>query len=143
MRSACCCQAVTAASGYLNHRVLRLRAPASDGMALLRQPGRRGHLRGPRAGPAKARDGLITVVLPIARVEIVRFCDVTAEHAAAEGEGDRSLESWRLTRWEYYKRELAGTGLVPSSPHRLISPPRPIAMMKVQSTGADLSSTPR
>jgi uncharacterized protein YhfF len=41
---------------------------------------------------------------------IVRaFCDVPAEFARAEGEGDGSLEWWRRAHREYYARELAGT----------------------------------
>lgn len=47
------------------------------------------------------------------RVEVVPFDEVTAEHAAAEGEGDRSLEFWRRVHWEYYHRELEGSPLAP------------------------------
>jgi uncharacterized protein YhfF len=47
-------------------------------------------------------------------VSVVRFCDVTAGHALAEGEGDGSLEFWRKVHWHYYHRELAGTSYVPA-----------------------------
>jgi uncharacterized protein YhfF len=30
-----------------------------------------------------------------AAVSLIRFCNVTAEHAMAEGEGDGSLDFWR------------------------------------------------
>ena len=33
--------------------------------------------------------------------------------AAAEGEGDLTLEWWRRIHWAYYERELQGTGYVP------------------------------
>ena len=46
-------------------------------------------------------------------VEVVPFDRVTHAHAAAEGEGDGSLEEWRRTHWEYYQRELAGTEFEP------------------------------
>ena len=52
-------------------------------------------------------------VLRTASVETVPFNEVTAEHAAAEGEGDKSLEFWRRVHWEYYHRELAGSGRTP------------------------------
>jgi uncharacterized protein YhfF len=47
-------------------------------------------------------------------VRVVPFDEVSAEHAAAEGEGDGSLEHWRQVHWRYYHRELAGTEYVPS-----------------------------
>lgn len=47
------------------------------------------------------------------RVEIVPFDQVTAEHAAAEGEG-RSLDFWRRVHWPYYQRELEGTRYSPT-----------------------------
>ena len=52
-------------------------------------------------------------VIQTTEVEVVPFDRVTAEHAAAEGEGDRSLEWWRRVHWEYYQRELAGTEFRP------------------------------
>ena len=46
-------------------------------------------------------------------VTVVPFDQVSAEHAAAEGEGDGTLAQWRTTHWAYYMRELAGTGFTP------------------------------
>lgn len=37
-------------------------------------------------------------------VQVVRFGDVTGEHARAEGEGDRSLEHWRRVHQEFFAR---------------------------------------
>ena len=59
-------------------------------------------------------EGVAMCVIRTTLVTIVPFNEVTAEHAAAEGEGDGSLESWRATHWPYYHRELAGTGNVPT-----------------------------
>lgn len=57
--------------------------------------------------------GVAQCIIRTTAVRIVRFSDVTADHAAAEGEGDGSLAFWRAVHWEYYKRELAGTGHEP------------------------------
>ena len=57
--------------------------------------------------------GVAQCIIRTTAVQIVRFSDVTVEHAMAEGEGDGSLAFWRATHWEYYKRELVGTGYVP------------------------------
>lgn len=53
-------------------------------------------------------------VIRTTAVEIVPFEQVSAEHAAAEGEGDRSLAHWRRVHRDYYERELAGTGREPA-----------------------------
>lgn len=45
-------------------------------------------------------------------VEVVAFDDVTEDFAAAEGEDDRSIESWRREHTAYFTRTLA----VPSVP---------------------------
>ncbi len=45
------------------------------------------------------------------RVEYLRFADIGAEHAWAEGEGDRTLESWREGHRAYFHREAAQLGL--------------------------------
>ena len=37
-------------------------------------------------------------------VEIVPFAEVSAEHAHAEGEGDRTLRSWRKTHERFWRR---------------------------------------
>lgn len=58
--------------------------------------------------------GVAQCIIRTTAVSIVRFCDVTAEHATAEGEGDGSLDFWREVHWEYYQRELAGTKYVPT-----------------------------
>lgn len=43
-------------------------------------------------------------------VQVCRFDEVDAEHAAAEGEGDRSLEDWREVHEVFLTEELARVG---------------------------------
>lgn len=43
-------------------------------------------------------------------VRVLAFRDVTEEQAAAEGEDDRSLASWRREHSTYFRRVLAGAG---------------------------------
>jgi uncharacterized protein YhfF len=52
---------------------------------------------------------------PLAVVEtfeitVRRYCDIDAEWAAAEGEGDLSLEYWRNEHWTYFTRGAAEGG---------------------------------
>jgi uncharacterized protein YhfF len=53
--------------------------------------------------------GCAQCVIRTTDVYQVPFRDVSAEHAALEGEGDGSLEYWRRVHREYYTRELAGS----------------------------------
>ena len=50
-------------------------------------------------------------IIKTTAVYTARFCDVTAEHAAKEGEGDRSLEYWRAVHREFFSGELREAGL--------------------------------
>jgi uncharacterized protein YhfF len=50
-------------------------------------------------------------VLQTSEVRIVAFEDVDAAFANDEGEGDRSLGSWRQGHMAYFERELHGLGL--------------------------------
>ena len=45
-------------------------------------------------------------VVEVKKVEILRFEEITSEHAYIEGEGDKSLDYWRRVHWEYYTREM-------------------------------------
>lgn len=65
-------------------------------------------------------DGVAQCIIRTTAVDIVRFCDVTAEYARLEGEGDRSLISWRAEHWGYYRRELRGTRFVPQEDMPLV-----------------------
>lgn len=48
-------------------------------------------------------------VIRTTQVDVVPFSEVTAEHARLEGEGDRTLDSWRSDHERYWRRSLAGT----------------------------------
>lgn len=64
----------------------------------------------PRAGDASivldGRDRPRAVIVTSA-VEILPFAEVTAEHAWAEGEGDRSLAHWRAVHEEFWRAHSA------------------------------------
>ena len=55
--------------------------------------------------------GSARCVLQTTEIRIVAFEDVDAAFAADEGEGDRSLESWRSGHTAYFERELTSLGL--------------------------------
>src|SRR5688572_14083204 len=59
-------------------------------------------------------NGIAQCIIQTTAVRIVRFADVTGDHARLEGEGDGSLEFWRAANWAYYERELKGTGYAPA-----------------------------
>jgi uncharacterized protein YhfF len=46
---------------------------------------------------------------------VVPFDEVSPEHAALEGEGDGSLEYWRKVHWNFFSRECALLGRLPST----------------------------
>jgi uncharacterized protein YhfF len=60
-------------------------------------------------------DGRARCIIRTTSVEIVPFESVTPEFAAAEGEGDLSLDYWRQVHWAFFTRELRGTGRQPES----------------------------
>ncbi len=43
-------------------------------------------------------------------ITVRRYCDVDAEFATAEGEGDLSLEYWRKVHWRFFSREAMTEG---------------------------------
>jgi uncharacterized protein YhfF len=45
-------------------------------------------------------------VLVTESVDVVPFDEVTAEHAHAEGEDDRTLESWRRIHREFFENHI-------------------------------------
>ena len=69
-----------------------------------------------RAGETGPKVGDVSIVLDGAgepralirttRADVVAFGEVDAEYAAAEGEGDLSLESWRADHERYWRRVL-------------------------------------
>ena len=57
-----------------------------------------------------SRDEAVCVIRTT-RVYTTPFCEVTAEHARKEGEGDRSLAYWRQVHEDFFRTELAGASL--------------------------------
>lgn len=53
------------------------------------------------------------LVTRIVSSEIVAYCEVTADYAAIEGEGDGSLEYWRKVHWSFFSRECKRIGKEP------------------------------
>ena len=51
--------------------------------------------------------GTPRAVLEVTGVEVVPFEQVTAEHARAEGEGDRTLDTWRRLHEEFWTEHSA------------------------------------
>ena len=49
-------------------------------------------------------------IIETTRVYIASFSEVTEEHAFKEGEGDRSLEHWRMVHKDFFTKELASIG---------------------------------
>ena len=64
-----------------------------------------------------SRDEAVCVIRTT-RVYTVPFCEVTAEHARREGEGDRSLAYWRRVHEDFFRKELeeAGLAFAPNMP---------------------------
>lgn len=61
----------------------------------------------PKAGEASVildGDGEPRAVIITTAVEIVPFAEVSAEHAHAEGEDDRTLRSWREIHEQFWRR---------------------------------------
>ena len=59
--------------------------------------------------------GTARCIIRTTRVEVVPFDEVGAEFAAAEGEGDLSLDYWREGHWHYFTLELAEFGRAPEA----------------------------
>lgn len=53
------------------------------------------------------------LLLRTTKVELVPFSEVTSEFAAAEGEGDLSLDYWRAEHWKFFGRECQRIGRQP------------------------------
>jgi uncharacterized protein YhfF len=77
----------------------------------------------PKAGELRVvvdGGGAPRCVIEILEVEERRFCDVDADFAAVEGEGDGSLAYWRLEHERFFAAELASEGLPFSAAVRVV-----------------------
>lgn len=59
-------------------------------------------------------------VIETLEIVIRPYCEVDAQFAYDEGEGDRSLEYWRQAHWRFFTRELAPFGLSPTEDMPLV-----------------------
>jgi uncharacterized protein YhfF len=59
--------------------------------------------------------GTPLLVIRTTQVDIRPYGAVDADFAAAEGEGDGSLEYWRDAHWAYFSRRCAALGRTPST----------------------------
>lgn len=51
--------------------------------------------------------GKAKCIIRTTSVKLVPYFAIHSEHARLEGEGDKSLEHWQKTHWDYYTRELS------------------------------------
>ncbi len=58
-------------------------------------------------------EGKAKCIVKTTSVKLVPYFNIDEEFAKIEGEGDKSLDSWKKAHWEYYTRELAKFGKVP------------------------------
>jgi uncharacterized protein YhfF len=59
--------------------------------------------------------GAPLLVIRTTQVEIRPYDKVDADFAAAEGEGDGSLDCWRAAHWSYFSRRCEALGRAPSN----------------------------
>lgn len=57
--------------------------------------------------------GKAKCIIRTTSVKLLPYFAIHAEHARLEGEGDKSLEHWKKTHWDYYTRELEPFGRRP------------------------------
>lgn len=57
--------------------------------------------------------GRARCVIRTTSVDVVPFSEIDDDFAAAEGEGDLSLDSWRRDHWHFFTVELAALGRSP------------------------------
>jgi len=59
-------------------------------------------------------------IVEITSVSKCKYCDVTAEFAAEEGEGDKSLQWWREAHWNFFALECKELGIEPTEDMLLV-----------------------
>jgi uncharacterized protein YhfF len=59
--------------------------------------------------------GAPLLIIRTTRVEVRPYDAVDADFAAAEGEGDGSLDYWRAAHWAYFSRRCEALGRAPSN----------------------------
>ncbi|OED92309.1 ASCH domain-containing protein [Vibrio breoganii] len=59
-------------------------------------------------------------IIEITSVDTCKYCDVSAEFAALEGEGDKSLQWWREAHWKFFSLECQELGITPTQEMLLV-----------------------
>ena len=59
-------------------------------------------------------------IIEITSVEKCKYRDVSAEFAAEEGEGDKSLQWWREAHWQFFSLECEELGIEPTAEMLLV-----------------------
>jgi uncharacterized protein YhfF len=59
-------------------------------------------------------------IIELTSVSKCKYCDVTAEFAAEEGEGDKSLTWWHKAHWEFFSLECDELGIKPTEDMLLV-----------------------
>ncbi|UII81373.1 ASCH domain-containing protein [Flagellimonas sp. CMM7] len=57
--------------------------------------------------------GKAKCIIRTTSVKLVPYFAIHSEHARLEGEGDKSIEHWKKTHWDYYTRELSEFNRIP------------------------------
>ncbi|KZM40818.1 RNA-binding protein [Marinomonas sp. SBI22] len=65
-------------------------------------------------------DGEPICIIEITSVTLCAYQDVTAEFAAAEGEGDKSLSWWRDAHWDFFSQECDELKITPQEDMMLV-----------------------
>jgi uncharacterized protein YhfF len=65
-------------------------------------------------------DGKPICIIELTSVNICKYSDVTAEFAAEEGEGDKSLNWWREAHWKFFSLECDELGIKPTEDMLLV-----------------------
>ncbi|EHK0035611.1 ASCH domain-containing protein [Vibrio parahaemolyticus] len=65
-------------------------------------------------------EGMPTCIIELTSVSKCKYCDVTAEFAAEEGEGDKSLSWWRKAHWKFFSLECDELGIKPTEDMLLV-----------------------
>jgi uncharacterized protein YhfF len=64
--------------------------------------------------------GVGRCIIRTSQVDIVPFDEVSAQHAALEGDDDPGLERWRRVHWEFFRREAEELGSEEPRPDMLV-----------------------
>ncbi|WP_413282909.1 ASCH domain-containing protein [Vibrio sp. MA40-2] len=65
-------------------------------------------------------DGKPICIIELTSVSLCQFDEVTAQFAAEEGEGDKSLQWWREAHWRFFSLECEELGIAPSEDMLLV-----------------------